>query len=164
VGRRRRKEETPVDVTLPITPMLDMSFQLLSFFILTFHPMPTEGQLSVSLPKIDAAATPDQSPTPPEDQKDEYTITVISNSTGELTSSSISLKGPATNAESIKNLAQLRDELKKIAASTKQGAKGVSITLEASNDLMYSGLITIMDLCRQAGFDSVSLKAQGKGS
>ncbi len=29
---------------MPITPMLDMSFQLLSFFILTFRPMPTEGQ------------------------------------------------------------------------------------------------------------------------
>ncbi len=39
--KRKRKDETPVDVTLPITPMLDMSFQLLSFFILTFHPMPT---------------------------------------------------------------------------------------------------------------------------
>ena len=33
----RRKEEPPVDVTLPITPMLDMSFQLLSFFVVTFE-------------------------------------------------------------------------------------------------------------------------------
>src|SRR5947209_14965618 len=99
-SRRRRKPIPLVDPDLPITPMLDMSFQLLSFFILTFHPMPTEGQLSVNLPKIDAADKPQDTPTPPEDQKDEYTITVISNSTGELTSSSISLKGPATNAES----------------------------------------------------------------
>ena len=51
---RTRKEEMPVDIMVPITPMLDMSFQLLSFFILTFHPMPVEGQLSVSLPKIES--------------------------------------------------------------------------------------------------------------
>ena len=49
-------------MTLPITPMLDMSFQLLSFFILTFHPMPTEGQLSINLPKIDAADKPQDDP------------------------------------------------------------------------------------------------------
>src|ERR1700712_4974363 len=29
--------------------MLDMAFQLLTFFILTFHPMPSEGQFSMNL-------------------------------------------------------------------------------------------------------------------
>ena len=52
---RRRKEEPPVDITLPITPMLDMSFQLLSFFILTFRPIATEGQMPVALPKLDVS-------------------------------------------------------------------------------------------------------------
>jgi biopolymer transport protein ExbD len=49
--RRRRHQQTDfVDPDLPITPMLDMSFQLLAFFILSFKPMPTEGQISVNLP------------------------------------------------------------------------------------------------------------------
>ena len=48
----RRKEEPPVDINVPIVPMLDMSFQLLSFFILTFRPMPQEGQLSINLPNV----------------------------------------------------------------------------------------------------------------
>ncbi len=29
--------------------MLDMAFQLLTFFILTYHPMPTEGQFLMNL-------------------------------------------------------------------------------------------------------------------
>ena len=46
----RKKGTDYVDPDLPITPMLDMSFQLLAFFILTFRPMPTEAQLALALP------------------------------------------------------------------------------------------------------------------
>src|SRR5262245_27217512 len=38
-------------VTLPITPMLDLTFQLLFFFIINFHPAATtEGQIDLALP------------------------------------------------------------------------------------------------------------------
>jgi biopolymer transport protein ExbD len=43
---KRQKTE---DVDIPITPMLDMAFQLLCFFVLTYHPAPTEGQFSMNL-------------------------------------------------------------------------------------------------------------------
>ena len=33
---RRRTRDAPIDIVLPITPMLDMSFQLLAFFVMTF--------------------------------------------------------------------------------------------------------------------------------
>ena len=42
-----------VEPDLPITPMLDMSFQLLAFFIMTFKVAPTEGQIMLTLPKED---------------------------------------------------------------------------------------------------------------
>ena len=35
------------EVELNLASMLDMAFQLLAFFILTFHPSPIEGQLSL---------------------------------------------------------------------------------------------------------------------
>jgi biopolymer transport protein ExbD len=44
---RRKKSEQSLDI--PITPMLDMAFQLLTFFILTYHPMPSEGQFVMNL-------------------------------------------------------------------------------------------------------------------
>src|SRR3954465_5993806 len=44
--KKKRKEE---NIEIPITPMLDMAFQLLTFFILTYHPMPSEGQFVMNL-------------------------------------------------------------------------------------------------------------------
>jgi biopolymer transport protein ExbD len=153
--KRTRREETPVEITLPITAMLDMSFQLLSFFILTFHPMPVEGQLSINLPKIDAADKPQDDPTPPEDKKDEYTVTLIANSSGEV--GNISMKGPTGDMGNIHNFAELFDQLKKIPKPQGRGAEGVAITIEASNDLVYGRLIDVMDMCKKAGYDSVNL-------
>lgn len=52
------------EVEMQITPMLDMAFQLLSFFILTYHPAPIEGQFAMNLLpaapaiKMEAAAPP----------------------------------------------------------------------------------------------------------
>jgi biopolymer transport protein ExbD len=45
-GRRKRPEQS---LDVPITPMLDMAFQLLTFFILTYHPMPSEVQFIMNL-------------------------------------------------------------------------------------------------------------------
>src|SRR5580700_1399095 len=44
---KRAKEE---EVTLNVTAMLDMAFQLLAFFILTFRPPPGEDQIYLKLP------------------------------------------------------------------------------------------------------------------
>ena len=43
------------EIQIPITPMLDMAFQLLTFFILTYKPAPTEGQFSMNLLPAQAA-------------------------------------------------------------------------------------------------------------
>src|SRR3954468_2099831 len=45
-----RGGEPKQKINLPITPMLDMTFQLLFFFIMNFHPADLEGQMDVSLP------------------------------------------------------------------------------------------------------------------
>jgi biopolymer transport protein ExbD len=41
-----QKSEGP---DVPVTPMLDMAFQLLTFFVLTYKPAPSEGQFVMSL-------------------------------------------------------------------------------------------------------------------
>jgi len=45
--RKKVRKAQPPDV--PIAPMLDMAFQLLTFFVLTYHPMPAEGQFVMNL-------------------------------------------------------------------------------------------------------------------
>jgi len=49
--RKKRLQDDPTQPDLPITPMLDMSFQLMAFFILTFKTGPTEGQMTLMLPR-----------------------------------------------------------------------------------------------------------------
>jgi biopolymer transport protein ExbD len=44
-----RKSRLQAEVEIQVTPMLDMAFQLLTFFIMTFRPTPTEGQFAMSL-------------------------------------------------------------------------------------------------------------------
>ena len=54
---KKKKKKPQEEVEIPITPMLDMAFQLLTFFILTYHPMPTEGQFAMTM--MPAAPTTD---------------------------------------------------------------------------------------------------------
>ncbi len=48
--RRRRHRRTQTDVELNLAAMLDMAFQLLAFFILTFNPGAVEGQIAMRMP------------------------------------------------------------------------------------------------------------------
>src|SRR5215207_9865105 len=46
----RHAKQDPSKIVLPITPMLDMSFQLLFFFIVNFNPADLEGAVDMALP------------------------------------------------------------------------------------------------------------------
>ncbi len=60
-GRRKKSEQS---LEIPVTPMLDMAFQLLTFFILTYHPAPSEVQFVMNL--LPAAPATDINAQPPE--------------------------------------------------------------------------------------------------
>ena len=49
------KKMRSMEIEIPVTPMLDMAFQLLTFFILTYRPAPSEGQFSMNLLPAQAA-------------------------------------------------------------------------------------------------------------
>lgn len=59
---RRSRSEEGFEVSL--APMLDMAFNLLTFFIFTFRPAPVELQFNLNLLPISPAAEPE---TPPEE-------------------------------------------------------------------------------------------------
>ncbi|MFO0958925.1 MAG: biopolymer transporter ExbD [Isosphaeraceae bacterium] len=54
----------PDEPEVPITPMLDMAFQLLTFFVLTYHPAPVEGQFAMSLLPPQPATAVEATPPP----------------------------------------------------------------------------------------------------
>jgi len=55
---QKSKASADAKVALPITPMLDMTFQLLFFFIINFHPADLEGQMDMALPAEEPGGRP----------------------------------------------------------------------------------------------------------
>jgi len=142
-----------ISVVLPITPMLDMSFQLLSFFILTFHPRPAEGQLAVTQPP--AAGSLISVPKPgPDLIRDEYTVTV-SETAGQLL---IDLRNPAGGSAPVPSLAALRDAL--VSAPKRPGT---TVMVEAAAELPYARLIAVLDIIRKAGLEMIHIAALRTG-
>ncbi|HEX3998888.1 MAG TPA: biopolymer transporter ExbD [Pirellulales bacterium] len=60
IGKRKSRSDEAVELNL--ASMLDMAFQLLAFFILTFRPAPVEGQISLRLPPPQPVAETRESP------------------------------------------------------------------------------------------------------
>jgi biopolymer transport protein ExbD len=150
--RRKRLQDDPTQPDLPITPMLDMSFQLMAFFILTFRPMPSEAQLPLVLPRQEgakaAAALPD--PLSPEDDE-ELVVQVFAADNGtplEL------FAAPKTGSVSLgKDTAALVPYLKEKAAGRPTTPR---LRLELGDRLNYQYVIKLLDEARRAGYERVS--------
>jgi biopolymer transport protein ExbD len=155
-----------VEPDLPITPMLDMSFQLLAFFVMTFNPTPTEGHIDVGLP----AQKGGQSTTPPlptdAELVEDITVRVDTDVNGDIAGISliqgeggaeVALPGKGKQARE-----NLFTELKKRRAALNAQKKGDAaftppkIKLDLPENLRYKLLIAIMDESNRAGYPSVA--------
>ena len=155
---RRRTRDAPIEIVLPITPMLDMSFQLLAFFILTFSaPSAAEGQMDMFLPAATVAKAESPADADPFAMTDanvepdaEITITIES-AGGEIDRMVIREREKTTPVATIAELRpvldKIRDEIGKDRSAT--------VKIEASRLLKYSALVQVMDTCLLAQFKSV---------
>jgi biopolymer transport protein ExbD len=157
---RRTKQEADPGVVLPITPMLDMAFQLLAFFIFTYHPSDLEGQMELNLPEKQEAKsdTPLEDPTqsdrdPPPIVEADISVVLRTQHDGRLDGeiSQIMVKeGP--DEKTVESPEELLKELTKrrVALTNKEGVK-----LQGDSRLKWSKIVQIMDVCRKAGFKDV---------
>lgn len=160
----RRKQEAGPEPNLPVTPMLDMAFQLLAFFVMTYHPSDLEGQMELSLPSeaITQAKNQEQVKTeaaPDKDQKLELpaNVTVIVRTQRDNVNngliSDLSLQDDAGLHPVGNSLDNLRDELKK-RSETVENKENIKIQADAK--LKWEEVINVMDVCHQVGFKNVS--------
>lgn len=163
MNSRRHKAEDALGVVLPITPMLDMAFQLLTFFIFTYHPSALEGQMELLLPSEPAtqAQKPEEvSPSAKADKNPELEIpadlTVVVRTqldgTRKGTISALSVQDRAGSA-AVGDLKELKDYLQK--ARENLTAKD-SIKIQGDGRLKWGEVVQVMDVCRRAGFENVS--------
>jgi biopolymer transport protein ExbD len=134
-------------VELNLAAMLDMAFQLLTFFILTYRPPPTEGQISLRLPPPEGVVKQagqslgaDPKNQGPLHGLTTLTITVFADPrTGKLTSLGIGEGGQA----SIGSVLELDKELRKDLAS----APFDQVVIQVSPACRYDELMKVIDVC-----------------
>jgi biopolymer transport protein ExbD len=139
---------------LPITPMLDMSFQLLAFFVLTFRPMPTEAQLSLALPTETGGPSHVAPSVDPLDD-DELIVQVYAADNGNIADITAA---PRTGSFSLGTdtgelFKYLQGKAKAAQAEKKRPPK---LRFEIAERLNYQYVIKLIDEGRRAGFDRIS--------
>lgn len=151
LGNRRLLPE-PVQPELPVTPMLDMSFQLLAFFIFTFRPAPAEGAFEISnraQGKDPALVNNPFNPTA------RFALRVEANADGSIKSLALH-ETDATDAPLHlgTNLAGLKKELR----TAYDGAKGkdAKLTLELDANLSHAQVVNLIDVGVAAGFSNIA--------
>lgn len=125
--------------------MLDMAFQLLAFFILTFRPSPVESQISLRMPDKAATASAGQSSDSPTSDAAGLTLTVSVLSTPEGEIAGIEV-GPQTLGAGVgpnETINALRTTLKE--ALTMAEFEGIS--LQIADDLNYERMMQVLDVC-----------------
>jgi biopolymer transport protein ExbD len=156
--KRKRQGTDFVDPDLPITPMLDMSFQLLAFFIMTFKPAPTEGQIALTLPKEEGGPTSNAIPSPTDDNKPKhYIIRVTATDTGTIAGITISEEGSVNQARDLgPTVTTYRDELVSLSKQLERDKKTGKVTLELGEKLLQAYVVQLVDQGIRAGFSDIS--------
>ncbi len=165
----RRKNDDGPEPNVPITPMLDMAFQLLAFFVMTYHPSDLEGQMQLALPSNEAKAAHKQEDVDPAAKHDkdpvleipaDLTVVVKTQNDG-INNGAISAltvedrSGPATIRPATPEQ-PVTVALTHYLQGIKDTVDNRSIKLQADSRLKWDNVVQVMDACRKAGFENIS--------
>jgi biopolymer transport protein ExbD len=146
----RRYQRPQADVELNMASMLDMAFQLLTFFILTFRPAPIEGQISLRLPppqpvtKGVEPAGSDLTNTNPAKGVETLTISVFADKSGQIGSLGVGESGMPGSSPDAK-LAALQSRLQEIFADKDNSF--AQVIIQVGSPLRYEALMKVVDIC-----------------
>lgn len=159
VHKRKRQATDHVEPDLPITPMLDMSFQLLAFFIMTFKPAPTEGQIALTLPKEEGGPSAMTIPSPTDENKPKhYIVRVAAADNGTIERMTIMEEGAADpqGKDLGADVAKYHAELAALSAQLEREKKTGKVTLEMGEKLIQEYVVQLVDQGIRAGFNDIS--------
>ncbi|MGE3819618.1 MAG: ExbD/TolR family protein [Isosphaeraceae bacterium] len=159
-GGRRYRPKPPEEVMFPVTPMLDMAFQLLAFFVLTFQAPTAETHIDLELPvtplampgapRGDARSGPLRSVD--SDLENDLIVRAESDELGDLKSLSLGESG-------LPDVDALGDRLRRYARAI--GDRPLRVRLVADDGLRYEEAARVMAACSAAGVASIRLSEPG---
>lgn len=165
-GKRNKSEAAP-EVAIPITPMLDMAFQLLTFFIFTYNPSALEGQMDLALPAKNEKAAHDatqvnQTTEANKEETPEIPLDLNVLIQAQNVGYTITLEEGVVRTPMGSDLDALRKHLEKLykdkeaGTENKEDLKKLAIKVQGDSKLKWGSVVEVMDTCRQAGFANVS--------
>jgi biopolymer transport protein ExbD len=154
--RQTRSTQPPEEVQFPVTPMLDMAFQLLAFFILTFRPPSAETHFTLDLPATPVALPGEPAPgsqivSPRQvdtDLENDLWIRARADELGDLKSLRL---GEAT----VPDLDSLGERLRKYVQILE--GRPLRVRLVADDSLRYEEAARVMTTCSAAGVTAIRL-------
>ncbi len=147
-SRRHKRKHSEAEVTLNMAAMLDMAFQLLAFFILTFRASPIEAQISLRLPDSPQATTSssvqiDSGPVDPMDDLNfPLPIDLYSLPNGELDKIVIGSRVMKSD-DPVETMQMYRQEM----VSLFEKPIFDSVVIRVGKELYYEPLMQVVDLC-----------------
>jgi biopolymer transport protein ExbD len=148
------------EVEIQITPMLDMAFQLLTFFIMTFKATPTEGQFAMNLLPAQPATRMD-APVSAEAASSDVPAGLRTLPTT-LRAGSGGALGVVTLGEvEVKGMDQLKKELKDILSDPTLPFDQALIKVDPR--LRYSELMQVIDVFSSLNVTKISFAELGPG-
>ena len=150
------RPKPPEEVMFPVTPMLDMAFQLLAFFVLTFQAPSAETHLDLHLPAtpmaLPGAPRGDAQPPPSRrvdaDLENDLFVRVEADDLGDLRSIRL---GEAT----LPDLATLGERLRRYVEILE--GRPLRVRLVADDHLRYEEAARVLAACSAAGVANVRL-------
>ncbi len=149
----------PDEVFFPVTPMLDMAFQLLAFFILTFNPS-AETHLDLDLPATPAAlpsapqgeARPQRTRNVDSDLENDLLIRAEADELGDL-------KALRLGEAPLPDLSTLGSRLRRYIQLLE--GRPLRVRLVADDRLRYEPAAQIIATCETAGVSAIRLSPPG---
>jgi biopolymer transport protein ExbD len=173
----KRKPDESIEIVLPVASFLDMAFQILAFFIFTYHPNSLEGQIEMALPaggearaQTQEQADPTKPPEKDAELKTEVTVAVSTPKSneegirGEISVVSVEgIEGAATTIYSGVADVKTDSDLIRLINYLRRTQKGLSnkdsIKIRADSALKYGFVVKMMDACNKAGYRNIGFAA-----
>jgi biopolymer transport protein ExbD len=154
-SRSKKRPPMPEEVMFPVTPMLDMAFQLLAFFVLTFQAPSGETHLDLDLP-----ATPAAMPGAPQGEAREPVSKVDADLENDLWVRAEAddlgdLKALRLGEAAVPDVDALGDRLKRYVEVL--NGKPLRVRLVADDGLRYEEAARVMTACSAAGVGAIRL-------
>ncbi len=172
MGLHHSKGGPDSKVMLPITPMLDFTFQLLFFFLLWFRPSASEGQMDLALPTdkpivSDVVKNVEKEVGDPEEVEEPPEVTVIikairgddPRTLGQISEISVQTKQGTDliredGADTDRLLVLLQEHLKKLRDAMGNEGNKKDVMMRGERILRWQYVVKVRDACQKAGFSN----------